>query len=136
MLLLRSAFHADRWPQEVREFDGSYANAEEVSFCTWLIAELLERGVAGDKIGVITLYKAQARRIAAATQHLRFGTAKANVQVSTVDAFQGGEKEIAILSCVRTTSSDFMDATKRMNVALTRARRHLLIIGAPAAQAP
>ena len=105
-----------------------------MAFCAWLIAELLERGIAGDKIGVITLYKAQARQIAAATQHLRFGTCKANVQVSTVDAFQGGEKEITLLSCVRTTSSDFMDASKRLNVALTRARRHLLIVGAPPVQ--
>lgn len=51
------------------------------------------------------------------------------VQVSTVDAFQGAEKEIIILSCVRTRQVGFIDSEKRMNVALTRSRRHLLIVG-------
>ncbi|XP_019377530.1 PREDICTED: protein ZGRF1 isoform X2 [Gavialis gangeticus] len=51
------------------------------------------------------------------------------VQVSTVDAFQGAEKEIIVLSCVRTRQVGFIDSEKRMNVALTRAKRHLLIIG-------
>ncbi|XP_019355638.1 protein ZGRF1 isoform X2 [Alligator mississippiensis] len=51
------------------------------------------------------------------------------VQVSTVDAFQGAEKEIIVLSCVRTRQVGFIDSGKRMNVALTRAKRHLLIIG-------
>lgn len=51
------------------------------------------------------------------------------VQVSTVDAFQGAEKEITILSCVRTRQVGFIDSEKRMNVALTRGRRHLLIVG-------
>lgn len=51
------------------------------------------------------------------------------VQVSTVDAFQGAEKEIVILSCVRTRQVGFIDSEKRMNVALTRGRRHLLIVG-------
>lgn len=51
------------------------------------------------------------------------------VQVSTVDAFQGAEKEIIILSCVRTRQIGFIDSEKRMNVALTRGRRHLLIVG-------
>lgn len=51
------------------------------------------------------------------------------VQVSTVDAFQGAEKEIVVLSCVRTRQMGFIDSEKRMNVALTRAKRHLLIVG-------
>ncbi|KAJ7417580.1 hypothetical protein WISP_63752 [Willisornis vidua] len=51
------------------------------------------------------------------------------VQVSTVDAFQGAEKEIIVLSCVRTRHFGFIDSHRRMNVALTRARRHLLIVG-------
>jgi superfamily I DNA and/or RNA helicase len=46
-----------------------------------------------------------------------------NVQISTVDAFQGGEKEVIILSTVRTTESQFMDNQPRINVALTRAKR-------------
>lgn len=51
------------------------------------------------------------------------------VQISTVDAFQGGEKEIIVLSTVRTMNSGFMDNNARINVALTRAKRHLFILG-------
>lgn len=36
---------------------------------------------------------------------------------------QGGEKEVIILSTVRTTESQFMDNQPRINVALTRAKR-------------
>lgn len=46
-----------------------------------------------------------------------------------MDAFQGAEREIIVLSCVRTRQFGFIDSEKRMNVALTRAKRHLLIVG-------
>ncbi|CEP18867.1 hypothetical protein [Parasitella parasitica] len=52
-----------------------------------------------------------------------------SVQISTVDAFQGGEKDVIILSTVRTSESQFMDNQPRVNVALTRAKRHLIILG-------
>ena len=46
-----------------------------------------------------------------------------------MDAFQGGEKDVIILSTVRTSESQFMDNQPRVNVALTRAKRHLIILG-------
>ena len=46
-----------------------------------------------------------------------------------MDAFQGGEREIIILSCVRSSRLGFIESPKRLNVALTRARRHLIIVG-------
>ena len=65
--------------------------------------------------------------------------------MSTVDAFQGAEKSIIILSTVRTKSIGFIDnkrsfqfylnevyngfCYRRVNVALTRAKRHLFILG-------
>jgi regulator of nonsense transcripts 1 len=49
--------------------------------------------------------------------------------VAVVDAFQGGEKDVVILSCVRSSAGSFFDSPKRMNVALTRARRNLIIVG-------
>lgn len=51
-------------------------------------------------------------------------------EVSTVDAFQGREKEVIIVSSVRTTASGFTDNAKRVNVALTRAKRHFVLAGA------
>lgn len=55
-------------------------------------------------------------------------SAAKSVLVSTVDAFQGGEREIIVLSCVRTnTQSGFVDSTRRVNVAITRARRYCTV---------
>ena len=52
-----------------------------------------------------------------------------SIQVSTVDAFQGAERDIIILGSVRTRSLGFTSDCQRLNVAITRARRHLIIVG-------
>ena len=57
------------------------------------------------------------------------GVSGAGVQVNTVDSFQGGEKDVVVFSCVKTSMSDFMDNARRINVALTRARHHLIVVG-------
>jgi superfamily I DNA and/or RNA helicase len=46
-----------------------------------------------------------------------------------VDAFQGGERDVIIVSCVRTAGTGFIDSAQRINVALTRARHHLFLLG-------
>jgi superfamily I DNA and/or RNA helicase len=51
------------------------------------------------------------------------------VQISTVDAFQGAERDIIILSTVRTRNLGFLTDFRRLNVAITRARHHLVICG-------
>lgn len=59
----------------------------------------------------------------------RFSQVVDEVQISTVDAFQGAEKEIIILATSRTSGLGFIDSPNRMTVALTRAKRHLIITG-------
>ena len=53
------------------------------------------------------------------------------VAVNTVDGFQGGERDIIVISCVRagTTGIGFLQEKERLNVALTRARFCLVVIG-------
>ena len=53
------------------------------------------------------------------------------VEVNTVDGFQGSEKDVIIISCVRSggNSIGFLKDSERLNVALTRARKSLVIIG-------
>ncbi|XP_018106898.1 protein ZGRF1 isoform X2 [Xenopus laevis] len=112
------------------EGNNSFYNMEEANFTVKLIQSLIASGIEGSMIGVITLYKSQMYKIfnsLASNTHYDSTDIKA-VQVSTVDAFQGAEKEIIILSCVRTRQVGFIDSEKRMNVALTRGKRHLLII--------
>ncbi|XP_070804731.1 5'-3' DNA helicase ZGRF1 [Pituophis catenifer annectens] len=112
------------------ETDNSFYNMAESFFIVKLIQSLIASGVDGSMIGVITLYKSQMSKI-----HNLFGAIHMDaaqiktVQVSTVDAFQGAEKEIIVLSCVRTRQVGFIDSEKRVNVALTRGKRHLFIVG-------
>ncbi|XP_040482193.1 protein ZGRF1 [Ursus maritimus] len=112
------------------ERDNSFHNVAEAAFTLKLIQSLIASGIAGSMIGVITLYKSQMYKLCHLLGAVDFDHPDIKaVQVSTVDAFQGAEKEIIILSCVRTRQVGFIDSEKRMNVALTRGRRHLLIVG-------
>ncbi|XP_036046879.1 protein ZGRF1 [Onychomys torridus] len=112
------------------ESENSFQNVAEAAFTLKLIQSLIVSGIAGSMIGVITLYKSQMYKICHLLSAVDIGHPDIKaVQVSTVDAFQGAEKDIIILSCVRTRQVGFIDSEKRMNVALTRGRRHLLIVG-------
>ncbi|KAM9381941.1 5'-3' DNA helicase ZGRF1 [Phaethornis superciliosus] len=112
------------------ERDNSFYNMAEVHFTVKLIQSLIASGIEGSAIGVITLYKSQMckiQNVLSSVHSEAFDTKP--VQVSTVDAFQGAEKEIIVLSCVRSRQVGFIDSERRANVALTRAKRHLLIVG-------
>lgn len=116
---------------------GSFVNEAEAISCVRLTAELLHRGMRASDIGVIALYRAQAVHIRC---RLRAASAVgicgipahadlSRVLVSTVDAFQGAEREVIIVSCCRSTNVGFTDSPNRLNVTLTRARRHLVMFG-------
>ncbi|NXU55923.1 ZGRF1 protein, partial [Turnix velox] len=112
------------------ERDNSFYNMAEAHFTVKLLQALIVSGIEGPAIGVITLYKSQMSKIQNLLSGIQPEASQIKaVQVSTVDAFQGAEKEVVILSCVRTRQIGFIDSEKRMNVALTRAKRHLLIVG-------
>nr|XP_056711498.1 protein ZGRF1 [Euleptes europaea] len=115
---------------EQMERDNSFHNMAESFFSVKLIQSLIASGIEGSVIGVITLYKSQMSKISNLLAAVDTDTSQIKaVQVSTVDAFQGAEKEIIVLSCVRTGQVGFIDSETRVNVALTRGKRHLLIVG-------
>ena len=82
-----------------------------------------------DDIGIITPYAVQVRAI-----RDNVPTRYDEVEVRTVDGYQGREKEVILFSCVRSNSQGnvgFLSDSRRLNVALTRAKRGLIVIGDP-----
>lgn len=103
--------------------DGSVFNVAEAAVAVTLVTLAHRYGLSGAQISVICPYRAQAARIAEMLRTREGGSAQC-VQVSTVDAFQGAERDFIVLSCVRTHSVGFVDSCQRMNVALSRARQY------------
>jgi ATP-dependent RNA/DNA helicase IGHMBP2 len=111
---------------EEAEADGdSRLNPSEAELVFKKLQALLEAGMSPADIAIITPYSAQVRR-------LRERIGQADVEVDSVDGFQGREKEAVIVSLVRSNREreiGFLEDVRRMNVALTRARRKLIVIG-------
>jgi len=108
----------------------SRENPLEVSWVLKILEDLLEAGELIKKdIGIITPYAGQVRAIRNLMSENLDG-----VEVRTVDGYQGREKEVIIFSCVRSNPErnvGFLSESRRLNVALTRAKRGLIVIGDP-----
>lgn len=115
----------------------SYVNMEEIRVAIELVENLLNKFERefdfSGKIGIISPYKEQTLRM-----RREFGShfGKSIVQYvdfNTIDGFQGQEKEIIIISCVRADDTKsgvgFLKDFRRMNVALTRAKTSMWILG-------
>jgi superfamily I DNA and/or RNA helicase len=116
------------WTEERAAEDASTSNPRQAERTAAEARRLLARGVAPTDLAVITPYDAQARllRDLLAAEHA------AGVEIGSIDGFQGREKEAVIVDLVRSNDDGaigFLADTRRMNVALTRARRFLLVIG-------
>jgi predicted DNA helicase len=108
-------------------FDPSTFNAGNAERVAAEARRLLSRGVQPTDLAIIAAYSAQARRL----RDLLKVERAAGLEVGTVDGFQGREKEAVIVDLVRSNDHGelgFLSNTRRMNVALTRARRFLLVV--------
>jgi predicted DNA helicase len=108
-------------------FDPSTFNAGNAERVAAEARRLLSRGVQPADLAIIAAYSAQARRL----RDLLKVERAAGLEVGTVDGFQGREKEAVIVDLVRSNDHGelgFLSNTRRMNVALTRARRFLLVV--------
>jgi superfamily I DNA and/or RNA helicase len=100
-------------------------NPLEAELVVKKVNALIEAGVSPNMIAVISPYSAQVRL-------LREMLGESEIEIDSVDGFQGREKEAVIVSLVRSNREGevgFLADTRRMNVALTRARRKLIVIG-------
>ena len=127
--------------QDLREGNSpSWFNPMEAALTVDYINEVLKHkggGVKAENIGVITPYHKQVLKI----KELLRKKGLAEVQVGSVEIFQGGEKEVIILSTVRSSvehipfdtkhALGFLSNPKRFNVAVTRAKCLLVVIGNP-----
>ena len=103
-------------------------NPTEATLCSQLVEAFISCGIPARSIGVITFYRSQ---LAILKQNLRHHMP--DLEMHTADKFQGRDKEIVILSCVRSNADNHLGELlrdwRRVNVAFTRARTKLLVIG-------
>ncbi|KRZ75918.1 Regulator of nonsense transcripts 1, partial [Trichinella papuae] len=122
--------------EEIPSSGKSYLNRTEAAHIGKVATKFLRCGIRADQIGIITPYEGQRAYI---VQHMLLSDPLNNelyqkIEVASVDAFQGREKDIILLSCVRSNEHSgigFLNDPRRLNVALTRARYGLIIVGNP-----
>ena len=115
----------------------SLMNSQEAAVAVALYAKLVQECKGIDlsfRVGVITAYKAQVGELRKQFRRQFGDDILSKVDFNTVDGFQGQEKDVIILSCVRGGAGEgggigFLSDVIRMNVALTRARSSLFILG-------
>lgn len=117
------------------ELTRSLFNRSEAQIVLEMVEHLMQALPSNEftgRIGVISPYKEQIRTLKDIFSR-KFGRQILNeVDFNTVDGYQGQEKEIIIMSCVRASDTGnvgFLSDVRRMNVALTRARTTLWILG-------
>jgi DNA replication ATP-dependent helicase Dna2 len=97
------------------------ANPVEADRVAAVVESFLAAGVDPDDIGVIAPFRAQVAEIGR----------RVDVTVDTVDRFQGSSEEVVVVSFTATGSLDgpIFEDVRRVNVALTRAKRALVVVG-------
>jgi AAA domain len=122
--------------EEISSSGTSYLNRTEASYVEKIATHLLRMGVTPGQIGVITPYDGQRKYV---SDYMRRAGALASslyeaIEVASVDAFQGREKDFILVTCVRSSESQgigFLSDPRRLNVALTRARLGVILLGNP-----
>ena len=113
------------YDEELEEDTESRFNRQEAQLAAAKVKALLDAGLPPTAVGLIAPYRAQVRL-------LRDMLPIDGLEIDSVDAFQGREKEAVVISMVRSNAEGeigFLGDTRRTNVALTRARRKLVVIG-------
>ncbi|XP_076271815.1 DNA replication helicase/nuclease 2 isoform X1 [Rhynchophorus ferrugineus] len=108
-----------------------YTNIYEAAVIFHLVEALLKGGVTTNQIGVIATYRSQVAQLATLLKDK-------SVEVNTVDQYQGKDKNVIIYSCSKsidcgsdwsTNQFELLESKRRLNVAITRAKHKLIIIG-------
>ncbi len=114
------------YEEQPGEGNESLCNREEGVLVRKHYDALKASGLSNESIGIISPYRAQVELLQA-----EFAEDK-KVVVNTIDSFQGQERDVIYISLVRSNAEGeigFLKDYRRMNVAMTRARKKLIIIG-------
>lgn len=120
---------------ERNDLTRSLFNTGEARVALELVEKVMEMLPPSDfagRVGIISPYKEQIRTLKDVFARKYGRGIWLEIDFNTVDGFQGQEKEIIIMSCVRASETGnvgFLSDIRRMNVALTRARTSLWILG-------
>jgi regulator of nonsense transcripts 1 len=125
-------FYHSAGKEEISGTGTSYLNRAEGANVERVVIQLITAGLKGSQIGVITPYEGQRAYIQSILDKHERANLLRDVDVSSVDGFQGREKDYIILSCVRSNAKSgigFLDDARRMNVSITRAKFGLICCG-------
>ncbi len=109
-----------------RKGSTSYYNKKEVEKVKDLVEMFLSKGFKPNQIGIISPYDDQVEMLK------KYLKDYSELEIKTVDGFQGKEKEVIIISLVRANEKNklgFLEDLRRLNVSVTRAKKHLVIVG-------
>ncbi|XP_050430864.1 regulator of nonsense transcripts 1 homolog [Adelges cooleyi] len=132
-------FYASTGAEELSPSGTSYLNRWEADYVERIAAAFLAGGLEPEQIGIITPYEGQRTYLAQTMmssnhKHPLAASKYVRVEIASVDSFQGREKDLIIVSCVRSNENQgvgFLNDPRRMNVALTRAKYGLVLVGNP-----
>lgn len=105
----------------------SRSNKGEAEIVTCVVNEFIACGLSRQEIAIISPYSGQVELL----RRLLWPTHGRALEVATVDSFQGREKEVVCISLVRSNEQGevgFLSDNRRLNVAITRARRGVVIV--------
>ena len=116
---------AGLFKERTRKGSTSKENRGEAFLVSEIVKILLNAGIRPEDIGVISPYDDQ---VSLLRRLLPF----ASLEIKSVDGFQGREKEVVVVSFVRSNEErdiGFLNDLRRLNVSLTRAKRKLILVG-------
>jgi len=131
-------FHAIPGLDQREAKSPSFFNVDEVLQVKSYVEELHRLGAVADDVGIITPYHGQVLKIKQSLTN----SAMSSVKVASVEEYQGQERKIIIISTVRSRRNyietdlrhtlGFVSNPRRFNVAVTRAKALLIVVGDPA----
>ncbi|TFH15209.1 hypothetical protein E4H04_08775 [Candidatus Bathyarchaeota archaeon] len=112
--------------REAGNRNSSKYNIREAEKVADVVRELEDMNISMHEIGIITTFRAQRQKL---LKQLKENRNRHSLEINTVDSYQGREKDVIIYSVVGTRDFEFIEDVNRLNVAFTRARKKLIVIG-------